>query len=234
METSSKQHNYQSKRFVFKQMTSTAIFLVRTVFINIMTKACTHTHTHTHTHTQPFCFSVISTLVATTSCLLSPLLSHFTDNPSIPTSSLLSHTHTHTHTHTPGSYLPSPVFAAHLSPKYETHASWNIPPPWQPLNSHYHKTTSTTFPRPHSSSPTLQPLPLFSNSQNPPYRYLTAYPSAGGLLFLLVSHSPAQCICKTSFILLSASHVAGIIPLWYISHACSNWCHFFSLLCFLV
>lgn len=127
-------------------------------------------------------------------------------------------------THTPGSYLPSPLFAAHLSPNYETHASWNIHPPRQPLNSHQHETTSTTK----SPRPSLPPLPShphtpLSNSQNPPYGVPHSLPSAGSLLlFLLVSHVPAQCIYKPSFMLLSASHVAGIIPLWWITHVCTN------------
>lgn len=110
-----------------------------------------HVH-HEHTHTQKVRNPpVISTLVVCRS-QLSPVPSAVTqreESPSIPTSS--------PHTHTPGSHLPSPVFAAHLSPKYETRASRNIPPP---LNSHHHKTTSTTFPRPHSSSPSLPPLPV--------------------------------------------------------------------------
>lgn len=82
-----------------------------------------------------------------------PICCHTLESPSIPTSS--------PRTHTPGNYLPTPLLAAHLSPKYETRASLHPGSPW---------TATIMKPHPlHSPDPTLPPsLPPLSNSQNPP------------------------------------------------------------------
>lgn len=199
-------------------MIDTEGFLMRGVFIYTVEKSINIHKDHTILDFFFFLFSVISAVVVSHRQLF-PVPSASTLFASSP------------HTHTPGSYSPPPFFAAHLPPKYETCASWNIPPPRQPLASHHHKTTSTTFPRPQSSFSLLH-LPLLSCNQDPPYRYLTASSSASSLLFLHVSHLPSLCIHKPSFMLLSASHVAGIILLWWIGHVCSNQCHLLHLLCF--
>lgn len=174
-------------------------------------------HLHKQAYNPSLFPSLLLLLFATACCLLSLPLSHLTASPPIPTSS------SHTHVHLVAIYHPRSLLL--------TSRPTTKPVPLE-TSIHQGSPWTATIMKPHTPQNPLDPvflllpptlIPLSQIARIPLTEYLTASPSAGGLLlFLLVSHVPAQCIYKPSFMLLSASHVAGIIPLWWITHVCTN------------